>query len=170
MSTSFPPFIHMFSTGRFRRALCLCFLLLAPPSLAAQSAQVEGTLYRVFLRDGSTLLSYGEFARVADRIVMSVPLGNTPAGPDLHLLSIPADAVDWERTDGYADAVRASRYAATRGPDDFALLNGAVSTALTDIALTRDPVRKIAMAAEARQNVTRWVAEHYGYRADEVAR
>lgn len=155
----------MFSTGRFRRALCVCFLLASPVS-----AQVDGTLYRVFLRDGSTLLSYGEFARVADRIVMSVPLGSSTAGPDLHLLSIPSDAVDWEKTDGYADAVRASRYAGTRGPDDFAMLSGAVSTALTDIALTKDPARKIAMAMEARQNVTRWVAEHYGYRAEEVAR
>src|SRR5436190_7974732 len=179
MSTRFPPIIHMFSTGRFRRAVCL-FFLLAPPSLlrsfgeagivSAQPAETGATLYRVFLRDGSTLLSYGEFARVSDRIVMSVPLGDSAATPDLHLLSFPADSVDWEKTDAYADSVRASRYAGTRGPDDFALLSNAVSSALTDIALTRDPNRKIAMAAEARQNVTRWVAEHYGYRAEDVAR
>jgi hypothetical protein len=178
MSTSFPPIIHMFSTGRFRRAICVCALLLCAPfsslravEAAPAPAQSETTLYRVFLRDGSTLLSYGEFARVSDRIVMSVPLGSsTPAGPDLHLVSIPSDAVDWDRTDAYADAVRASRYAATRGPDDFALLNGAITTALTDIALTADANRKMAKAAEARQNVTRWIAEHYGYRAADVAR
>ena len=97
--------------------------------------------------------------------MVSVPLGGTAAAPDLHLLSIPSDSVDWEKTDAYADSVRAARYAQTRGPDDFALLSAAVSMALTDIALTSDPQRKIAMAAEARQNVTRWVAEHYGYRA-----
>ena len=158
-----------FPQAGFAALFCVCFLLLEPGALLAQPA-ADDTLYRVFLRDGSTLLSYGEFARVADRIVMSVPLGNSTAGPDLHLLSIPADAVDWEKTDAYADAVRASRYAGTRGPDDFAMLSGAVSTALTDIALTTDPDRKIAMAAEARQNVTRWVAEHYGYRAEDVAR
>src|SRR6266516_526761 len=112
MSTSFPPIIHMFSTGRFCRALYASFLVLSAVRLTAQPA-AEAVLYRVFLRDGSTLLSYGEFARVADRIVISVPLGNSTAGPDLHLLSIPADAVDWEKTDGYADAVRASRYADT---------------------------------------------------------
>ena len=92
--------------------------MLAQPAASA----AEASLYRVFLRDGSTLLSYGEFARVADRIVMSLPLGGTAAAPDLHLLSIPADTVDWEKTDAYADSVRATRYAGTRGPDDFALL------------------------------------------------
>ncbi len=159
----------MFSTGRFYRAVCACLLLLPLP-VWAQSAQAEPTLYRVFLRDGSTLLSYGEYARVADRIVVTVPVGVGAGDPDLHLVSIPSDSVDWERTDEYADSVRAARYAGTRGPDDFALLSSAVSIALTDIALTTDPNRKIAMAAEARQNVTRWVAEHYGYRAEEVAR
>ncbi len=169
----------MFSTARFRRALSAAFLILgAFPSSAlcgdsdgrpTQPAEPETSLYRVFLRDGSALLSYGEFARVADRIVISVPLGSTPAGPDLHLVSLPSDSVDWERTDAYADSVRATRYATTRGPDDFALLSGAVSNALTDVALTADPNRKIAMAAEARQNVTRWIAEHYGYRAEDVA-
>src|SRR5260221_6161230 len=180
MSTSFPPFIHMFSTGRFRRVIFAgCLLLSTPPSPLlggaasaawAQPAPAEPTLYRVFLRDGSTVLSYGEFARVSDRIVISVPLGGAAAAPDLHLVSIPSDSVDWAKTDAYADSVRASRYASTRGPDDFAMLSGAVSSALTDIALTPDPNRKIAMAAEARQNVTRWVAEHYGYHARDVAR
>ncbi|MEO6239098.1 MAG: hypothetical protein ABIQ52_19050, partial [Vicinamibacterales bacterium] len=159
----------MFSTGRFRRALCAAFLLLGASQLGAQPAESDTPLYRVFLRDSSTILSYGEFARVADRIVISVPLGSTPSGPDLHMVSLPADAVDWEKTDAYADTIRATRYAATRGPDDYAMLSGAVTTALTDISLTRDPVRKIAMATEARQSVTRWVAEHFGYRAPDVA-
>jgi len=167
----------MFSTGRFRRAIFVGLLLwyAAPPvslwgSESAQPAQADVTLYRIFLRDGSTVLSYGEFARVSDRLVVSVPLGNTAAEPDLHLVSLPSDSVDWEKTDAYADSVRASRYAGTRGPDDFAMLSGAVSAALADIALTVDPNRKIAMASEARQNVTRWAAEHYGYRAPDVAR
>jgi hypothetical protein len=170
MSTSFPPIIHMFSTGRFRRTILVCALLLCATRATAQAVQSEASLYRVFLLDGSTLLSYGEFARVSDRVVVSIPLGETVAGPDLHLVSIPSDSVDWEKTDAYADSVRAARYAGTRGPDDFALLNNAVTIALTDIALTTDPARKIAMAGEARQNVTRWIAEHYGYRAEEVAR
>lgn len=156
----------MFSTGWFRLLSCAGFLTLSASSLAAQPG--DATLFRVFLRDGSTIVSYGEFARVGDRVVVSLPLGGTEASPDLQLLSLPSDSVDWERTDAYADSARATRYAQTRGPDDFALLNEAVSRALTDIALTPDPQRKIAMAAEARQNVTRWAAEHFGYRATSV--
>ncbi len=136
----------MFSTGRFRRAICVCILLSCQARAFAQPALADASLYRVFLLDGTTLLSYGEFARMSDRVVMSVPLGETVAGPDLHLVSIPSDTVDWEKTDAYADSVRASRYAGTRGPDDFALLSGAVTTALIDIALTQVSARKIASA------------------------
>jgi hypothetical protein len=164
----------MFSTGRFRRTFFVALMLgCRAVSAPAQSppASADVSLYRVFLRDGSTLLSYGEYARISDRVVVSLPLGaaSGAATPALHLVSIPSDTVDWERTDAYADSVRATRYGATRGPDDFALLSEAVSRALSDIALTADPGRKIAMAAEARQNVMRWAAEHYGFRADRVA-
>jgi transposase len=165
----------MFSTGRFRRALFVVLMLggwVAPAWAQPQAPLNNVALYRVFLNDGTTLLSYGEYARVADRVVVSLPMGiavTADETPSLHLVSIPSDTVDWEKTDAYADSVRATRYGATRGPDDFALLSEAVSRALTDIALTTDPTRKIEMAIEARQNVTRWVAEHYGYRADRVA-
>jgi hypothetical protein len=154
----------MFSTGWFRRPLFVALLLCCASPSSADQAPADASLYRVFLTDGTTLVSYGEFARVADRIVVSLPLGAA-----LHLLSIPADTVDWEKTDAYAESVRATRYAETRGPDEFALLNEAVSRALGDIALTKDPARKVAMAAEARQNVMKWAADHYGYQADRVA-
>ena len=162
MSTSFPLFIHMFSTGQFRRAVAMAFLLSAPV-LATQDA-AEQSLYRVFLRDGTNVVSYGEFARVADRVVLSLPIGTA-----MQLLSIPAESVDWERTDAYAESVRATKYAATRGADDLALLAEAVSRALNEINLTQDPARKVEMAVEARQSVTRWAAEHFGYQAQRVA-
>lgn len=161
----------MFSTGRFRRALSVVLMLGCHAASAwaqAPAAPADVALHRVFLRDGTILLSYGEYARVSDRVVVSLPIGAS-ATPSLHLVSIPSDTVDWERTDAYADSVRAARYGATRGPDDLALLSEAVSRALSDIAVTPDPNRKIAMAAEARHNVTRWVAERYGYGADRVA-
>ena len=136
----------------------------------AQAAPPDATLFRVFLRDGSTLVSYGEFARVADRVVLSMPIGGTPAAPSLQLVSIPASGVDWDKTDAYAESARASRYAATRGADDYAQLELATSNALAEISRAADPERKVAMALEARQNVTKWVAEHYGYRAEDAAR
>jgi len=176
----------MFSTGWFRRLACA--VLVAPcaafgtrsavaeaaaPSVFAEAAPAqaaaEATLYRVFLRDGSTLVSYGEFARVGDRVVVSIPLGGSDEAPELQLLSLPSDSVDWEKTDAYADSARAARYAQTRGPDDYALLSNAVTIALNDIGVTPDPQRKAEMAAEARQNVMKWAAEHYGYRAKDVA-
>jgi len=163
MSTSFPLFIHMFSTGQFRRALAMAFLLSVPVLARAQDG-AEQSLYRVFLRDGTNVVSYGEYARVADRVVLSLPVGSSN-----QLLSLPAESVDWERTDAYAESVRASKYAATRGPDDLALLAEAVSRALNEITLTPEPARKVEMAVEARQNVTRWAAEHFGYQAQRVA-
>src|SRR6185437_12934592 len=48
-------------------------------------------------------------------------------------------------------------------------LTNAVSVALSDIASTQDPRRKVAMATEARQNVMKWTADHYGYRAEDVS-
>ncbi|MEO8074695.1 MAG: hypothetical protein ABI818_00095 [Acidobacteriota bacterium] len=135
-------------------------------------------LYRLFLSDGTTLVSYGEFARVAGQVVFSMPLGDAdsptadatgaPAAPRLLLVSIPDRSVDWDRTDKYSNAVRARRYGNTRGADDFAMLSGRVTEALNDIALTADPVRRLAMAREARANLARWPSENFGYRADEV--
>src|SRR4029079_12278129 len=129
MSTAFPRRVHMFSTALQRAVVAAAFLAFATTA-RAQNAPPEATLYRVFLTDGSTLVSYGEYARVSDRVVVSLPLGGTPASPRLQLLSIPATSVDWDRTDAYADAARAARFAATRGPDQYALLQQAVARAL----------------------------------------
>jgi hypothetical protein len=159
----------MFSTATFRAVVAACLLSLAALA-SAQSPSSRATLFRVFLNDGSTLVSYGEYARGADQVVLSMPLGGTPDAPTLQLLSIPASTVNWEQTDAYAEAARAARYAETRGPNDYALLSDAVSRALSDIAVTSDPDRKVAMALEARRNVTRWAAEHYAYRATDVAK
>src|SRR5215472_19330105 len=92
MSTSFPPIIHMFSTGRFRRALFVALTLASPAASGASGvthaarqtsapATADATLFRVFLRDGSTLVSYGEYARVADRVIVTLPLGPLGSTP-----------------------------------------------------------------------------------------
>ena len=126
-------------------------------------------LYRLFLMDGTTLISYGEFSRVADRVVFSIPLGATEEAPALELVSIPEASVDWDRTDRYSEAVRAKRYAETQGENDFAGLSNRVAEALNQIALTGDPARRLAMAVEARGNLARWPAQNFGYRATDVA-
>ncbi|HET7618426.1 MAG TPA: hypothetical protein VFK20_07950 [Vicinamibacterales bacterium] len=135
----------------------------------AQQAPPPATWYRIFLRDGSTLVSFGEYARVANRLVLSLPLDGQLASPTLQLVSIPADSVDWTRTNAYAEAARAARYADTRGADDYAMLTQQVAAALNQIALTDDPSRRLSMAVEARRNLAQWPAQHFGYRAADVA-
>ena len=78
------------------RAFALISLLAL--TCAARVGAAESVLYRLFLMDGTTLISYGEFARVADRVVFSIPLGDTAESPALQLVSIPQASVDWERT------------------------------------------------------------------------
>lgn len=162
----------MFSTAARARvspvllavAIATCWWL-AAASVRAQDA----ALFRIFLVGGDSVVSYGEFARVADKVVFSVPLGDTSTTPALHMVSIPASAVDWARTEDYANAVRARRYAETRGEEDFVLLASRVTQALNDINATADPKRRIAMAEEARRNLAAWPAANYGYRAADVA-
>lgn len=143
--------------------------LVALAAFSDVSAAASATLYRIFLLDGTTLMSYGEYARVADRVVFSIPLGNPSVEPNLQLISIAQSTVDWDRTDKYAEAVRAKRYAETRGEEDFALLSGRVVEALNQLALTEDPARRLAMAEEARRNLAQWPSQNYGYRAADVA-
>ena len=69
-------------------------LVCASPATAAESV-----LYWLFLIDGTTLVSYGEFSRVSDRVVFSIPVGQVEESPDLQLVSIPEASIDWERTD-----------------------------------------------------------------------
>jgi hypothetical protein len=148
-----------------RPAAMLLLLTLASPAAAA-----DAVLYRIFLRDGSTLVSYGEFARVGDQVVFSIPIGGleTPS-PQLQLVTLSESVVDLERTESYAQAARAQRYAETRGESDFALLSNEVARTLNDVALTPDPVKRLALADQARRALADWPARNYGYRASDVA-
>jgi hypothetical protein len=162
--------------GTFRRKVPATFfdlrwvivlILLTLGGAAAHAA--DSVLYRLFLHDGTSIISYGEFARVAGRVVLSIPLGDPSQSPALQLISIPETSVDWLRTDRYSQAVRAKRYGETRGESDFALLSARVTEALNQIALTSDPARRLAMAIEARGNLARWPHENFGYRGEDVA-
>lgn len=125
-------------------------------------------LYRVFLTDGSTLASFGEWARVGDHLVFSLPLAPQAGPGELHLVSLPLHRIDWPRTERYADAVRATQYAATRGEADFAELSTTVAHTLNQVALITDPRERLATAERARRALTAWPGARYGYRAAEV--
>ena len=145
--------------------------LLGVSSVAsAQHTPADAVLYRIFLRDGATLVSYGDFARVADRVVFSIPIGGLEgSSPALQLVSIAESVVDWDRTDRYMQAIRARRYAATRGEQDFEALGVAVARALNEVATTTDPAQAVARARDVQRVLAAWPKNHYGYRAGDVA-
>jgi len=121
-------------------------------------------LFRIFLKDGTALASYGEFARVGERVIFSLPLGT---GRE-QLASVGAGEIDWARTDSYSHAVRAAHYAATRGEADYAKMSAHVAELLTEIAQMSDLPEQVKLAGEARRLLVEWPKDHFGYKADEV--
>lgn len=142
-------------------------LLLAPQAGLAQSSSTA-LLFRIFLRDGRTMTSYGEYARLGDRVVFSMPLGGQADNPRLHLTSIPADQVDWTATDRYRDALRATHYADTRGEQDFAAMSTEIARLLNEIAISKEPAAQLKLAERALGILAGWPRLHYGYRSEEV--
>ena len=136
---------------------------------AATTASPDAVLYRLYLDDGTTLVSYGEFATVGDGVVLSVPVGGTEASPVLHLVSIPQSRVNWDRTNAYAHAARARRYADTRGEADFARVTREVADTLYMAGSSDDPAARVELAEKARRQLVAWSQDHYGYRAGEIA-
>ncbi len=144
-------------------------------TLAGGSARADAApgapdpqIFRVFLTDGTSLSSYGEWARVNDRVVFSIPMGDIASNPSLHLVNLPAARVDWPRTERYADAARYARYAATRGETDFTQLSNEIARVLNEVALSPTPERGLGLAEQARRTLTEWPQQHYGYRQADV--
>jgi len=162
------------------RELCVFLAVCLGPALHGQSpgdstrSQVtpagpaDTNLFRVFLKDGRTLVSYGEVARVDDRVVFSMPASPSSPESDLQLVNLQVDRVDMERTSGYAESVRASRYLATRAGTDYAVVSNEVAQALNAVAGTADPLKRLAIVERARKTLTEWPAAHYNYRQDEI--
>jgi hypothetical protein len=128
----------------------------------------EAMLFRVFLKDGTSLVTYGEFARVADQVVLSVPIGGTPQAPRLHAVSLAASHVDWEKTDRSAASTRYQRYVATRAEADYQQVTEEVASALNNIAQSTDRSNALAAAERARRVLVEWPQSHYGYRQQDV--
>jgi len=144
--------------------IALVFWAWAIPGVAAPDA----TLLRLFLRDGGALVSYGEYTRVEDRVVFSMPVGGPAHDPRLQVVWIPASSVDWLRTERYAASARFQHYAETQGEEDFQILNNEVAQVLNDIALSTDRANALAIAEKARTALAEWPREHQGYRQDDV--
>jgi hypothetical protein len=151
---------------RLAPILFLGLISLALP--AGAGAATDALLLRLFLTDGSTLVSYGEYARVDDRVIFSMMVGGNADAPRLHAVTLPAGIVDWGRTDRHAASARYQRYVATRGEDDFLRLNNDVAAVLNEILLTKDRTRALQIADRARATLAGWPRDHYGYRQQDV--
>lgn len=139
----------------------------SPPAAVSPSPD-DGAFLRIFLKDGSTLVSYGEAARIDDRAVFSMPTTASRTDPQLHLVTLPSDGIDWDRTSRYAEAARARRYLDTRAEQDYALLSDEVAQALSDVSAVQDPASRLVIVERARRTLADWPPKHYGYKQNEV--
>jgi hypothetical protein len=128
----------------------------------------EAPLFRVFLKDGTTLVSYGELARVGDRVVFSMPTSVETDPPQLHLVDISSDRVDWVRTTNYAESARATRYLQTRAEADYTRLTTEIAQALNDVAVATGPAKRLAIVERARKRLAEWPPSHYNYKQSDV--
>ena len=101
-------------------------------------------MFRVFLKTGDALPSYGEAAIAGDRVVFTLIVGTAPQAQ--------RDAVDqfagrrasiWTAPNGYANALRAAHYAATRGEVDFAAMTQEVQRAIAEVTSVSDPKKRL---------------------------
>jgi hypothetical protein len=143
------------------------FVCLMGASRAAFAGS-DVTLFRLYMLDGSVLTSYGEFARVEDSVVFSMPVGGSPEEPRIQVTSVKAALVDWPRTEKYSASARFQRYAETRGEEDFRILSNEVAVALNDIALSANRQQALTLAEGVRRMVADWPRSHFGYRQNEV--
>jgi hypothetical protein len=141
----------------------LCLLSCSSPAHAADDA----TMFRVFLKDGSSLVSYGEVARVGERVVFSLPIGTGP-NPSLRLVDIAADRVNWERTERYAVTARAGRYLETQAEIDYTELSNKIAATLDEVGQTTDRARRLAIVEQARKTLADWPRNHYNYRDGDI--
>ena len=164
---SSPPRLRLRRASRLPGWLAMGMLLVSVAPAAAQPV-FEPTLYRIFLKTGTPLVSWGEFARVGDRVAFTMALGD-PNRPDtLQMVSLPSDVIDWDRTNLYADTVRSRRYAQTRGESDYKALTDEMARALTSIAFSTDSVARLAVAEQVRRRLVEWPAQHFSYRSADV--
>jgi hypothetical protein len=149
-----------------RLALAVVTLSGAVP-VRAQTPQPVST-YRVFLKSGQALPSYGEAATVDGRLVFNLSVGGPSRPLALQLMSLPLDLVDVERTNRYTESVRAAFFAATKGEAEYAALTASVRQDLQQLSVLDNRPLQILMAELVRQRLLAWPKEHHYYRAADV--
>jgi hypothetical protein len=163
-STGFP---HYNEAPRFLSVIARLSLLVLLCFAAPAAAASDAMLFRLYLADGTSVVSFGEFARVDDRVVFSMILGGGDE-PRLHAATLPARLVDWTRTDAHASSARYQWYSRTRGEADFQRLSDEVAAVLNSVLQTRDRTRALAIAEQARVTLALWPRQHHGYRQRDV--
>jgi hypothetical protein len=136
-------------------------------ALSGVAAAADPLLFRLYLTDGTSVVSYGEFARVGESVVFSMVMGGAEQ-PRLHATTLPASVVDWTRTDLHAASTRYQWYAQARGDEDFTRLSNEVASVLNAVVQSRDRGRALEMAQRARTTLIEWSRARYGYRQKEV--
>lgn len=134
---------------------------------AAQAPALD--TFRVFLTSGQVLVTHGECAEVEPDLVCVIRLGGGAVAESFDLVTVPLARVDRARTTDYARALRAEQYGATRGARDYADLTADIARMLGELEKATDVDRRIGIAQVARTRLTNWSAEHFGYRAEEIA-
>jgi len=159
--------------GRLGGAIAVVGLLATASAAAAfgQSGAGDRTpLFRVFLTDGTSLVSYGETAPIEGRLVFLMPTSASTGSttPPLQLVTVPSDRVDWPRTNAYAESVRAAHYLSTRAMDDYLRLSSEMAETVNAVALAKDPATRLTLVEAARRKLSAWPGEHYNFNLVEV--
>jgi hypothetical protein len=134
---------------------------------ARAGAQTTAPVFRVFLKDGTALACWGEYAQVDDHLVLTLPVGPS-ARRTYEFASLPVSSIDMAKTERYAEAVRAAQFASTRGAAEYAELRDRLAKQLAAIPLLPDSTERIAAAESARQQLLDWANTSHGYHAREV--
>ena len=122
------------------RITLAALLLLSGANTTVETQAIDaGAIFRVFLKTGQALPTYGESAIVGNRVVFTLLVGSAEARAAMQLMSLPVERVDLVRTRRYADAMRARHYAATRGEVDYAAMTQEVQRTLAQLNPLRIP-------------------------------
>lgn len=157
----------------FRRVtigVVAALLVLLTVNRASAQVSAGAPTYRVFLKDGPPLASYGDTARVGDRVIFNLPMIGADGQITLQLISLDAAVVDLERTDRYAETMRAAYYASTRGERDYLEMTEALTAELGRLSTVTDAAQQLAAAERLRAELLSWSSSHFYYRAGDIDR